>query len=307
MLSSRQQQEIRACCETVSFDVSMAACSTFKAGGRAAALADVQDPAQLATLLEYCRRQGVSWRVIGRGSNILVTDSGFNGVLIRLGGDFRTVQPEDEFGPACVTAGGGCMLADLLGWCRRHGLGGLEFLAGIPGGVGGAVRMNAGAFGHSIGEFLHSISIIGADGVVLEKTATELNLGYRCCTVNGYGPDQAVILTATLQHENSESGRITGKMQDFISRRKKNQPPGSPSAGSFFKNPEGDYAGRLIEASGLKGARVGGAMVSPVHANFIVNDGGDATAEDIPELMHKVQEKVKKQTGIFLEPEVHIF
>ncbi len=285
----------------------MAVYSTFKAGGRAAALADVQNLDQLAALLEYCRREVIPWRVIGRGSNILVTDSGFNGILFRLGGDFRTVRRKNESEPEVVDAGGGCLLADLLSWCRRHGLGGLEFLAGIPGGVGGAVRMNAGAFGRSIGELLHSVSIIAVDGVVEEKTAAELSLGYRCCTVEGYGPNQAVILSATLQLQSADGEQIAKNMRNYMLQRKKNQPSASPSAGSFFKNPEGDYAGRLIEASGLKGARVGGAMVSPVHANFIVNDGGEATAADILELMHKVQEKVKQQTGIFLEPEVHIF
>ncbi|HEB69417.1 MAG TPA: UDP-N-acetylmuramate dehydrogenase [Desulfobulbus sp.] len=307
MLSSRQQQEIRACCETVSFDVSMAAYSTFKAGGPAAALADVQNQDQLAALLEYCRREAIPWRVIGRGSNILVTDSGFNGILFRLGAAFRTVGLKNESEPEVVAAGGGCLLADLLGWCRRHGLGGLEFLAGIPGGVGGAVRMNAGAFGHAIGELLHSVSIIGADGVVKQKTADMLSLGYRCCTVEGYDPNQAIILSVTLRLQPTDGEQIARDMQNYMLQRKKNQPRGVPSAGSFFKNPENDYAGRLIETSGLKGARVGGARVSPVHANFIINDGGEASAADILELMHTVQEKVKKETGIFLEPEVHIF
>jgi len=307
MLSSRRQQEIRACCDSVSFDVSMAAYSTFKAGGPAAALVNIQDLVQLSALLEYCRSEEIPWRVIGRGSNILVTDSGFNGILFRLGGDFRTVQLENESESTIITAGGGCLLADLLGWCRRNGLGGLEFLAGIPGGVGGAVRMNAGAFGHSIGEFLQVVSIIGADGVVEEKKADALILDYRCCTVEGYDLDQAVILSVTLQLQEADGERVAKDMQNYMLQRKKNQPLASPSAGSFFKNPEGDYAGRLIEAAGLKGARVGGAMVSPVHANFIINDGGQATAADILELMHKVQEKVRKQTGIFLEPEVHIF
>jgi len=307
MLSSRQQQEIRTCCDTVSFDVSMAAYSTFKAGGPAAALVDVQDPDQLSALLEYCRREDLPWRVIGRGSNILVTDTGFNGILFRLGGDFRAVRRENESETTVISAGGGCLLADLLGWCRRHGLGGLEFLAGIPGGVGGAVRMNAGAFGQSIGKLLHLVSIIGADGVVEEKKADALSLDYRCCTVEGYDLDQAVILSVTLQLQQADGEQIAEAMRNYMLERKKNQPLSSPSAGSFFKNPEGDYAGRLIEAAGLKGARVGGAMVSPVHANFIVNDGGHAAAADILELMHKVQEKVRKQTGIFLEPEVHIF
>lgn len=307
MLSHEQQQELRARCASVAFDVSMADYSTFRAGGSAWGLADVRERSQLASLLRYCKREAIDWRVIGRGSNILVRDTGFAGILFRLSGAFREIRLVHEEGIPVVTTGGGCLLAELLGWCRRHGLGGLEFLAGIPGSVGGAVRMNAGAFGHAVGEFLRSIVIIGGSGVPEEKKREELVLGYRDCTLGDRGWDRVILISAGFRLEKSGSERITEKMQEYLARRKQGQPLNAPSAGSFFKNPEGDYAGRLIESAGCKGARVGGALVSPVHANFIVNDSGEATATDILALKDRVQEKVRERTGILLEPEVHIF
>jgi UDP-N-acetylmuramate dehydrogenase len=211
----------------------------------------------------------------------------------------------DETDSAVVTAGGGCLLAQLLGYCRRHGLGGLEFLTGIPGGVGGAVRMNAGAFGHAIGEMLARVVVVGTDGEVQIKMKGEWSCGYRRFELNSYDMDRVIILSADFELQKTNPVRIQETMEEYRSLRREKQPPAFPSAGSFFKNPAGDFAGRLIEAGGLKGFRVGGAMVSPVHANFIINTGG-ATAADIIKLMRTIQEKVEAETGIFLEPEVHI-
>jgi UDP-N-acetylmuramate dehydrogenase len=248
----------------------------------------------------------MAWRVIGRGSNILVTDAGFPGILVRLTGEFRTVRNVDETDSAVVTAGGGCLLAELLGYCRRHGLGGLEFLTGIPGGVGGAVRMNAGAFGHAFGEMLaRVVVVVGTDGEVQTKKKGEWHCGYRRFEISGCDMDRIIILSAEFGLQKTDSAQIGETMDNYRLLRREKQPPSFPSAGSFFKNPAGDFAGRLIEAAGLKGLCVGGAMVSPAHANFIINTGG-ATATDIINLMHRVQERVKAKTGIFLEPEVHI-
>ncbi len=308
MLTARQQQEIKKLSpNSVKFNVSMARYSTLKAGGQAAALADVGDRQQLTSLLKYCGREHIPWRVIGRGSNILVTDAGFAGVICRLGGEFKTIRRTGGNTAAQVTAGGGCLLAELLSWCRKEGLGGLEFLVGIPGGAGGAVRMNAGAFGHELGEALESICIASLDGEIAEVWAGEMSLTYRNCAIKGIDMARCVILAATFHLQKVGTAKVKLNMEDYLARRKEKQPVRQPSAGSFFKNPEGDYAGRLIEATGLKGLRVGGAMVSPGHANFIVNVEGKATATDIVELMHDVQKKVEDHTSIFLEPEVHIF
>jgi UDP-N-acetylmuramate dehydrogenase len=306
MLNSRQRQALAAMCGTaVGFDVSMADFCTLKAGGRADALIDIGELKLIPALLGFCRQEGIRWRVIGRGSNILVTDAGFPGILVRLTGEFRTVRNVDETDSAVVTAGGGCLLAELLGYCRRHGLGGLEFLTGIPGGVGGAVRMNAGAFGHAIGEMLERVVVVGPDGEVQTKMKGEWHCGYRRFELNDCETDGIIILSVDVELQKTDPVMIKETMEKYRLLRRDRQPPALPSAGSFFKNPAGDFAGRLIEASGLKGLCVGGAMVSPVHANFIINTG-EATATDIINLMHRVQEKVKAETGIFLEPEVHI-
>jgi len=289
----------------VGFDVSMADFCTLKAGGRAAAFIEIGDLNQLSALLGFCRKEGICRRIIGRGSNILVTDAGFPGVLVRLTGEFRTVRKVDEPDLSVVTAGGGCLLAELLGYCRRHGLGGLEFLTGIPGGVGGAVRMNAGAFGHSLGELLERVVIVGPDGEAQEIMSGEWSCGYRRFEIDGCDMNSVVILAAAVELQKTDPAQIRKTMEKYRSLRRQKQPPALPSAGSFFKNPAGDSAGRLIEICGLKGLGVGGALVSPAHANFIVNTG-TATATDIINLMHRIQEKVEAETGISLEPEVHI-
>lgn len=308
MLTATQQQRLQELNpNSVQFDVSMARYSTLKAGGQAAALVDVGNQQQLAVLLRYCGREHIPWRVIGRGSNILVTDAGFDGIICRLGGEFKAIRPAGGITSAQITAGGGCLLARLLSWCCREGFGGLEFLVGVPGGVGGAVRMNAGAFGYDLGGCLESISIAGSDGEVQEVGVDEMALTYRSCTIDRVDITRSVILAATFQLKAVGAAEVKRNMKNYLSRRKKKQPANQPSAGSFFKNPQGDYAGRLIEAAGLKGVHVGGAMVSPGHANFIVNADGKATATDIVELMHYVQKKVEEHTSIFLEPEVHIF
>ncbi len=304
MLTPRQQRELAELCgPDVAFDVAMAPFCTLGAGGRAAALAGPQDVEQLAALLSFCRRQALPWRCIGRGSNLLVRDQGFDGILIRLQGGFTTITTTAADG--IVRAGGGSLLAGLLAHCRRAGLSGLEFLAGIPGSVGGAVRMNGGAFGHCIAESLQRLTIVTGDGSVGVMRQGEWQCGYRSFSIDGLDMEKTIIAEAEFQLLPAPSAQVEGKMREFLLLRRAKQPSSLPSAGSFFKNPTGDFAGRLIEEAGLKGERVGGAMVSPAHANFIVN-AGSATATDIIRLMRRVQEKVQRRTGIFLEPEVHI-
>lgn len=295
------------CGPSVCFDVSMAGHSSFRTGGRTAALVDLQNREQLLNLLRYCTVDDIPWRVIGRGSNILVEDRGFDGILFRLGGEFARIRQATEMGSTGIIVGGGCSLAELLKWGVENELGGMEFMVGIPGSVGGAVRMNAGAHNHSIAELLDSVTIAHGDGTPLEKRSDQLNFGYRSCRIGDHKMEGVIILEVGLRLHKVDSYQSKKTMRAYLSQRKRKQPLTVASAGSFFKNPEGDSAGRLIEAAGLKGACVGGAMVSPQHANFIVNSDGTATASDIIDLMHKVREKVVVQTGILLEPEVHIF
>lgn len=306
---------------TVQFDVPMASYSTLRAGGKTAGLVDVYCLSELLKLIGFLHEQQLIFRVIGRGSNILVTDKGFPGVMIRLKGAFEQIalkKKSAEF--FLVQAGGGCSLGKLLSWCTEQGLSGLEFMAGIPGSVGGAVRMNAGAVGGEIGDCLHSLECLDDYGHVMQVLRSELQFSYRKTElVRGLEPGSTGNTSLDFLHSVNPllvvsayfTLRAVGKEQvrsrcaGFLAQRKERQPTGVASAGSFFKNPPHDAAGRLIEAAGLKGRCCGEAMVSQKHANFIVNTG-KGTATDILTLMEQVQEAVFQKFAIRLEPEVEI-
>ncbi|MGV1098074.1 UDP-N-acetylmuramate dehydrogenase [Thiovibrio sp. JS02] len=276
---------------------------TLRVGGPARAVASPADTAELAGLLAILEKMRLSWHVIGRGSNLLVPDAGYDGVIILLGRKFAALHAEaaDRAGLVRVRVEAGCGLMKLVNWCLGEGLSGLEFAIGIPGSVGGAVAMNAGAWGSEMAGKIAAVTFIDRNGQVVRKARTELHFSYRKLATDG------MVVTA------AEFGLCAGnrremreKCRELLERRKAKQPQGMPSAGSFFKNPaQGPAAGKLIEDAGLKGRRIGGAQVSPQHANFLVNTGG-ATARDFLELMGLVQEKVRARFGIWLEPEVKI-
>ena len=309
--------------------------TSFAIGGPATALITVEGLAELQRLLAFVREQKIAWRMIGRGTNLLVSDAGFDGVIFILGKGFARIsqlrtEPNsvqqgtklviDEAGSEAgegiiVQAGAGCSLARLVNWCGDQGLTGLEFAAGIPGTIGGAVIMNAGAWGGEIAGVLASVTVVTPTGEVRTLPRAELDFGYRIwhdylrqlqtgAETPGHGAVRPIVVGVELSLAAGDGEQIRNLCQSYREQRRMKQPKQEPSAGSFFKNPEGDAAGRLIEASGLKGMKVGGAMVSPVHANFLVNCGG-ATAADVVELMKKVQETVQRDSGILLEPEVH--
>jgi UDP-N-acetylmuramate dehydrogenase len=308
--------------------------TSFAIGGPAMALVTVEKLAELQRVLVFLEEQKIPWRMIGRGTNLLVNDRGFAGVILILGKGFGAIgevgtrfdpeppAPENvgtdsppPVGGPVLRVGAGCSLARLVGWCTDRGLTGLEFAAGIPGTVGGAVIMNAGAWGREMAGVLVSVTVITAAAEIRTLPRAELDFGYRIWHdyaqgLPGLGESRQdggarpVVVGVELQLTSGDQGQIRSLCQSYREKRRAKQPAGECSAGSFFKNPQGDAAGRLIEASGLKGVRVGGAMVSPVHANFLVNKGG-ASAEDVITLMKKVQAAVWKDTGILLEPEVH--
>lgn len=290
------------------WDVSMAAHCTLRAGGPAEALLVAATLPELCRLITWLEERMIRWRVIGRGSNILVGSQGFAGVLITLGGEFRAIR-RDHAGPgspgATLQVGAGCPAGKLVGWCARNGLSGLEFMAGIPGSIGGAVAMNAGAWGGEIGNLIQSVTFVDRQGLVHEVARRELGFSYRRMRPLRSDLSEAVVVEARIFLTRGAREEILARCRDFIARRRAKQPTGVASAGSFFKNPPGDSAGRLIEAAGLKGLQRGGAMVSTKHANFIVNTGR-ASAADIAGLMREVQEKVYHFAGIMLEPEVHL-
>jgi len=290
------------------WDKPLAQYSTFKVGGPAEAIISVADVDELRKLVCWLQENKINWWIIGRGSNILVPDDGLAGVTIILEGDFTGIKilgtppaaPSREH-KCLVRAGGGCLLHKLVTHCTAHGLSGLEFAVGIPGSIGGAVVMNAGAWGYEIGEIVDSVTLMDRNGKVFEQKGECLGFTYR-----GWGmPPNMLLLSGTLALIPGDKEDINAACRKFQQLRKKNQPLAEPSAGSFFKNPPQQSAGRLIDAAGLKGFCVGGAKISEKHANFIVNTG-DATAADIMILMRIVQDKVFKCFGIKLEPEVHI-
>lgn len=304
-VSDRQLRDLlaRVWSGPVYWQAPLAAWSTLRIGGPARALLEPDSGEAVRRLVAACNEAGIPWLVIGGGTNLLVADAGFPGVVLVLGRDFAGISESgiDRDGRSLVEVEAGCSLARLLGWSQRRGLGGLEFSAGIPGSVGGAVVMNAGAWGREIKDVLAGLRLLLADGAIERRERPALAFAYRRWS----GPAGALVLGATFALTPAEPAVIREVCRRHLLARRGKQPRGVASAGSFFKNPPGDYAGRLIEAAGLKGLSVGGARVSEVHANFLVNSGG-ATAAEMLALMRLVQEKVLAMSGIALEPEVRI-
>ncbi|MBW2000694.1 MAG: UDP-N-acetylmuramate dehydrogenase [Deltaproteobacteria bacterium] len=284
----------------VDFDYPMSELATAGVGGKVAALCHVRHVSALKHLVAFLSEEHIPYFAVGKGSNILVMDEGFGGVVIVLEGNLSEVEGP-EHGKNSLRTGAGLALARLLSYCRDEGLGGLEFLAGIPGTVGGAIAMNAGAFGFEIGPLVREIGVVAAGGETKVMRAPELKFSYRSVSL----PRGTVIAQAVIGVREDEPERIGSRISENLARRKEKQPLEYPSCGSVFKNPHGDFAGRLIEQAGLKGRRVGGAMISPKHANFIVNTGG-ATAKDFVQLMDLARREVRKRTGIELDPEIRI-
>ncbi len=275
----------------------MARHTMYRIGGPARFYVQVASVGALARLVEVCERTGVPWTVVGRGSNLLVADEGFPGVVVTLGRDFRTCRYDEGSQRFCV--GAGVPLSSVVQEAFRRSLAGLEFAVGTPGTVGGALRMNAGSRDEWIGARVASVTTFSPGAGLARRSGDEIAWGYR---TSSFLPDE-VIVECELSVEPADPFFIRGKMEASLARRKKTQPLTDPSCGSVFRNPEGESAGSLVERAGLKGARLGGAQVSELHANFIVNTG-DATARDVKDLIELVQAKVSETYGIELQPEV---
>ena len=277
-------------------DEPMSAHTTFKIGGAADVLITVSSIDELKTTVAACKENGTPYMILGNGSNLLVSDAGIKGAVILLDGSFKEIAVDGEI----ITAGAGLKLSRLCTAALEEGLSGLEFAYGIPGTVGGAMYMNAGAYGGEMKDAAVSVTALTADGEVREYPAEELQLGYRTSIFKTNGE---IILYSKFRLHKDEKSAIKARMDDVMNRRKTKQPLEYPSAGSVFKRPEGAFAGTLIEQCGLKGKTVGGAQVSEKHAGFIINIGG-ATCDDVMNLVTLVQETVKSQTGYFLEREI---
>lgn len=276
--------------------------TTYRVGGPAQAMVFPCGIRELAGLLDGVRRLDIPWRVIGGGSNILVSDKGLEGVTIVLNKGFsaKTIVHElDDH--VLVKVETGCSLASFVNWCVEHGLTGMEFAVGIPGSIGGAIVMNAGAFGGEISKVLGSVTLMNSQGEVVEKEAGRMNYTYR-----NWGEERGQIaLEGLFALRRGDRQAIRTSCRKLLGKRQTHQPKG-PSCGSFFRNPPGaETAGYLIEKAGLKGTRVGGAEISMIHANFLINRG-NASARDLVRLMELVQKEVEQKFGVFLEPEVKL-
>ena len=270
--------------------------TTFRTGGPASLFLRPRTTEEIKGVLKLLKRAEVDFFILGNGSNLLVSDKGFDGVIISLA-NFADINIEDE---TKVVAQAGAMNSSIAMLARDNSLTGFEFAAGIPGTIGGAMIMNAGAYGGEMKDITSKVTVLSSDGEVIKLDNQAMKFGYRTSAIKG---KNFVVLSAVLDLQKGDNGEIAGKMQELALKRKEKQPLEYPSAGSTFKRPEGYFAGKLIEDAGLRGFTVGGAAVSEKHCGFVINKG-NATSADIYELIRRVQDKVYEDFSVKLEPEV---
>ena len=284
--------------ERIEPDAPVGRMTWFRVGGRSRWLARPRGRDELAAVVARARAEGLALRVLGGGANVLIRDDGVDGLVVRLDDPaFRQVEVQDEE----VTVGAGVDLMPLVRRMSQHGRRGLEALAGIPGTVGGAVRMNAGGPAGSFGDVVESVEVLEPGGEVRSLPAEALAFGYRCSAVG-----RRVVLEARLRLESDDPVRTQERYRELFARKSAAQPLGECSAGCIFKNPEAGPAGKLIDEAGLKGTRVGGAVVAQQHANFIVAEKG-ATASDVLRLIDRVRDRVRAVHGVELELEIEVW
>lgn len=270
--------------------------TSFRIGGPADYFCVPKSIHELREAIDFARERKMRISVLGGGTNVLVLDRGFRGLVIKLAGGLSSIKVNSRK----TRAGAGMLLPRLIRKVASRGLSGLEFLAGVPGSVGGAIIMNAGAWGREIGRYVEEIKVLDNKGRLKVVKNGKLGFGYRKSKLQ---KKSWIVVEATFKLRKQRKKTINKKIKECLAKRKETQPLGSPSCGSVFKNPKGDYAGRLIEEAGCKGRRVGDAQVSAKHGNFIVNLG-DAKAQDVIKLMASVQKAVKDKFKILLEPEI---
>lgn len=293
-------------------DVPMSRYTTFRVGGNASFFVNAENEERLTVLLNVLKKNDMPFYLLGNGSNLLVSDWGYEGVIVRLGGEFSKIEWAEcekslpsadhiaaDAGVICL-AGAAVPLTHLAQKAADMGLTGLEFAYGIPGTVGGAVVMNAGAYGGEMCQVVESVRLLNEDMQIVTLKGDEMAFGYRTSILK---QKSYVVLSVKFKLYPGKKKEIAAKMEANMSARKEKQPLEYPSAGSTFKRPEGYFAGKLIQDAGLKGYRVGGAQVSEKHCGFVINTG-NATAADIYRLIRDVQRKVRESSGVALEPEV---
>ena len=282
--------------EQVLFEEPMKKHTTFRIGGPAEIFVMPKTTEEVAKALEICRQEEIPYFVLGNGSNLLVSDQGYRGVIIQMDRNMEEITVEGTE----IRAAAGALLSSIAVAARRASLTGFEFAGGIPGTLGGAVVMNAGAYGGEMKDVLKDVTVMTQDGEIRVIPAGELEMGYRTSIIKKAG---YLVLGATIVLKEGNPEKIMELMKELSEKRISKQPLEFPSAGSTFKRPEGYFAGKLIMDSGLRGYQIGGAKVSDKHCGFVIN-AGDATARDVVELMEYVVKVVKEKYGVTLEPEV---
>ena len=282
--------------DSILTDEPMSRHTTFRVGGPADFFVTPKAKEEVRDVIRICKEAGMPYYIIGNGSNLLVSDAGYRGVIVQIYKEMNEVKVEGDL----VKAQAGALLSGIAAKALAAELTGFEFASGIPGTIGGACVMNAGAYGGEMKDVLESVTVLTGEGKIIELGRNELELGYRTSVIakKGY-----IVLGAVLKLERGDGEKIKTYMDELKEKRVTKQPLEYPSAGSTFKRPEGYFAGKLIEDAGLRGFQVGGAQVSEKHCGFVINRD-HATAADIMELMRQVQIRVKENSGVDLEPEV---
>lgn len=282
--------------DSILLDEPMSRHTTFRVGGPADFFVTPKAKEEVRDVIRICKEAGMPYYIIGNGSNLLVSDAGYRGVIVQIYKEMNEVKVEGDL----VKAQAGALLSGIAAKALGAELSGFEFASGIPGTIGGACVMNAGAYGGEMKDVLESVTVLTGEGKIIELGRNELELGYRTSVIakKGY-----IVLGAVLKLERGDGEKIKTYMDELKEKRVTKQPLEYPSAGSTFKRPEGYFAGKLIQDSGLKGFTVGGAQVSEKHSGFVINKG-NATAADVMELIRQVTAKVKEDTGVTMEPEV---
>lgn len=282
--------------ERILFHQPMKEYTTFRVGGEAECLLMIRQEEELAKLIPYLNRIEQEYFILGNGSNLLVGDKGYRGIVLKFDGEMEQVSVDGTH----ITAKAGALLSKVAATAKDNGLTGLEFAAGIPGSIGGGIVMNAGAYDGEMKQVVESVRVMDSDGQISVLDNDTMEFGYRTSIIKNR---PFIVLEVVLQLAEGNREQIGARMEELMQLRRSKQPLEYPSAGSTFKRPEGYYAGKLIMDAGLRGYRIGGAQVADKHCGFIINTG-KATAADIREVIEEVQQRVKERFHVALEPEV---
>lgn len=282
--------------ENISIKEPMKKHTTFRIGGEADLFLRMENPHQLKEVQNYLQKLGMPYYILGNGSNLLVSDEGYRGVILEIADKMNTIRVEGN----SIIAQAGALMSKIAHVAYEHGLTGFEFAAGIPGTIGGGVVMNAGAYGGELKNVVTTVEVLDQNGEFLSLDNQTMEFGYRTSILKKH---PFIVTEVRMELQEGCKDEIKATMDDLAAKRREKQPLEYPSAGSTFKRPEGHFAGKLIMDAGLRGYQVGGAQVSEKHCGFVINKG-EATAADVKQLVADVQQEVKKQFDVELEPEV---